>query len=56
MFKLESYLSPLLLYYADKFILNLPDLKLSLWGGHIELNQLELRLDGNFLEFTICDL
>ncbi|XP_063958387.1 intermembrane lipid transfer protein VPS13B-like [Lytechinus pictus] len=44
---LESYISPFLLGYVDKYIKNLKpeDLRLSLWGGDLVLNNLELRLD-----------
>ncbi|XP_071482656.1 intermembrane lipid transfer protein VPS13B-like [Diadema antillarum] len=44
---LESYISPFLLGYVDKYIKNLKpeDLQLSLWGGDLVLNNLELRLD-----------
>ena len=44
---LESYISPFLLGYVDKYIKNLKpeDLQLSLWGGDLVLNKLDLRLD-----------
>lgn len=44
---LESYISPFLLGYVDKYIKNIKpeDLRLSLWGGDLVLNNLELRLD-----------
>lgn len=44
---LESYITPLLMSYVDKYIKNLKpsDLSLSLWGGDVILYNLELRLD-----------
>ncbi|XP_071944934.1 intermembrane lipid transfer protein VPS13B-like [Antedon mediterranea] len=44
---LESYVSPFLLGYINKYIKNLKpeDLQLSLWGGDLVLNHLDLRLD-----------
>ena len=44
---LESYITPLLMSYVDKYIKNLKpsDLSLSLWGGDVVLYNLELRLD-----------
>ena len=46
MFKLESYVAPLLISYINKYVkLNKDDFKMSLWGGDVVLNKLELRLD-----------
>ncbi len=46
MFKLESYIAPLLLGYIDKYVkLKKEDFQLSLWGGDAVLNKLDLRLD-----------
>ncbi|XP_033123358.1 vacuolar protein sorting-associated protein 13B-like [Anneissia japonica] len=44
---LESYVSPYLLGYINKYIKNLKpeDLQLSLWGGDLVLNHLDLRLE-----------
>lgn len=44
---LESYITPVLMSYVDKYIKNLKpsDLSLSLWGGDVVLYNLELRLD-----------
>ncbi|KAJ8020859.1 Vacuolar protein sorting-associated protein 13B [Holothuria leucospilota] len=44
---LESYLSPYLLSYVNKYIKNIKpeDLQVSLWGGDLVLTQLDLRLD-----------
>ena len=46
MFKLESYVTPWLLGYLDKYVQLRPeDLQLSLWGGDAVLYNLDLRLD-----------
>ncbi|KAK3589215.1 hypothetical protein CHS0354_020076 [Potamilus streckersoni] len=46
MFKIESYIAPLLMGYVDKYIKLRPeDFQLSLWGGDVVLNNLDLRLD-----------
>lgn len=46
MFKLESYISPLLMGYIDQYVKLKPeDFQLSLWGGDAVLNKLDLRLD-----------
>lgn len=46
MFKLESYITPLLMSYIDKYVkLKHEDFQLSLWGGDAVLNKLDLRLD-----------
>ncbi|KAL0963316.1 hypothetical protein UPYG_G00304530 [Umbra pygmaea] len=44
---LESYVTPLLMSYVNKYIKNLKpsDLQLSLWGGDVVLSKLELKLD-----------
>ncbi|KAK3753814.1 hypothetical protein QZH41_018464 [Actinostola sp. cb2023] len=44
---LETYITPLLMSYVDKYIRNLKpsDLSLSIWGGDVVLYNLELRLD-----------
>jgi hypothetical protein len=45
---LENYVGPLIMQYARKFIKDedLLDLKLSVWGGDIQLRNLHLRADG----------
>lgn len=64
---LESYITPLLMSYVDKYIKNLKpsDLSLSLWGGDVVLYNLELRLDvlekvkqllKNILSENFCDV
>lgn len=46
MFKIESYLTPLLMGYIDKYVKLKPDdFQLSLWGGDAILCNLDLRLD-----------
>jgi vacuolar protein sorting-associated protein 13B len=46
MFKLESYVTPLLMGYIDQYVaLKQEDFQLSLWGGDAVLNKLDLRLD-----------
>ena len=46
MFKLESYLTPWLLSYLDKYVKLKPeDFKLSLWGGDVVFRKLDLRLN-----------
>ncbi|XP_054981251.1 intermembrane lipid transfer protein VPS13B isoform X2 [Sorex araneus] len=44
---LESYVTPILMSYVNRYIKNLKpsDLQLSLWGGDVVLSKLELRLD-----------
>ena len=44
---LESYVTPLLMSYVNKYIKNLKpsDLQLSLWGGDVVLCKLDLKLD-----------
>lgn len=46
MFKLESYITPLLMGYIDRYVKLKPeDFQLSLWGGDAVLGKLDLRLD-----------
>ena len=46
MFKLESYITPFIIGYIDKYVkLKHEDFQLSLWGGDAVLNKLDLRLD-----------
>ena len=46
MFKLESYLTPWLLSYLDKYVKLKPeDFELSQWGGDAVFSKLDLRLD-----------
>ncbi|KAK7463278.1 hypothetical protein BaRGS_00038145, partial [Batillaria attramentaria] len=46
MFKLESYITPWLMGYLDRYVKLRPDdLQLSLWGGDAVLYNLDLRLD-----------
>jgi len=46
MFKLESYITPLLMGYIDKYVkLRTEDFQLSLWGGDAVLSKLDLRLN-----------
>lgn len=44
---LESYVTPVLMSYVNKYIKNLKpsDLQLSLWGGDVVLSKLDLKLD-----------
>ena len=44
---LEGYITPLFMGYVDKYIKNLKpeDLSLSIWGGDVVLQNLELNLD-----------
>lgn len=51
---LESYVTPLLMSYVNKYIKNLKpsDLQLSLWGGDVVLSKLDLKLD--VLEQVLC--
>ena len=45
MFKIESYITPLLMGYVNKYVeLRHEDFQLSLWGGDAVLNNLDLRL------------
>ena len=46
MFRLESYITPLVMNYVDRYVKLKPeDFQLSLWGGAAALNELDLRLD-----------
>ncbi|KAK9889545.1 hypothetical protein WA026_006900 [Henosepilachna vigintioctopunctata] len=47
MFKIESYITPILLSYVDKYIKNfrLEDSTVSLWGGDACFHNLDLRLE-----------
>lgn len=59
---LESYVTPLLMSYVNKYIKNLKpsDLQLSLWGGDVVLSKLDLKLDVLeqvlYIEYTLCFL
>lgn len=57
MFKIESYIAPLLMGYVDKYVKLRPeDFQLSLWGGDAVLNNLNLRLDAieQAINLPIC--
>src|SRR5690349_9130033 len=44
---LQKYLTQLILSYARRYIRNIEaNLNISLWGGDVVLNNLDLRLDG----------
>ncbi|KAF5296670.1 hypothetical protein FQR65_LT10210 [Abscondita terminalis] len=47
MFKLENYITPILLSYVDKYIKNFrpEDSQVSLWGGDASFHNLDLRLE-----------
>ncbi|XP_017781523.1 PREDICTED: vacuolar protein sorting-associated protein 13B [Nicrophorus vespilloides] len=47
MFKIESYITPILLSYVDKYIKNFrpEDSQVSLWGGDASFHNLDLRLE-----------
>lgn len=46
MFRLESYITPLVMNYIDHYVkLKKEDFQISLWGGAASLSQLDLRLD-----------
>lgn len=57
---LESYVTPLLMSYVNKYIKNLKpsDLQLSLWGGDVVLSKLDLKLDVLeqvlYVELVLC--
>ena len=52
---LQSYLSALILKYAKLYIKNIEaNLRLTLWGGDVVLNNVELRLDG--MNFAILHI
>ena len=44
---LESYITPILMSFVEKYIKNITpaDLNLSLWGGDVVLKNLEMKLD-----------
>ena len=44
---LQNYLTALILSYARKYLRNIEaNLNLSLWGGDVVLNDIDIRLDG----------
>lgn len=46
MFRLESYITPFVMNYVDRYVKLQPqDFQMSLWGGAAVLSQLELRLE-----------
>lgn len=47
MFKLESYITPIILSQVERYVKNIKteDSKVSLWGGDAVFNNLDLRLD-----------
>ena len=47
MFKLESYITPIILSYVDKYVKNAraERSQVSLWGGDVVFSNLDLRLD-----------
>ena len=47
MFKLESYITPIILSQVDRYVKNIraEDSQFSLWGGDAVFNNLDLRLD-----------
>jgi vacuolar protein sorting-associated protein 13B len=47
MFKLESYITPIILSYVDKYVKNAraDRSQVSLWGGDVVFSNLDLRLD-----------
>jgi vacuolar protein sorting-associated protein 13B len=47
MFKLESYITPLILSRVERYVKNVrsEDSQVSLWGGDAVLNNLDLKLD-----------
>ncbi|XP_076064236.1 vacuolar protein sorting 13B isoform X2 [Oratosquilla oratoria] len=55
MLRIESYITPILLSYVDKYIKNLKpeDSQVSLWGGDAVFNNLDLRLDVLEQELTL---
>lgn len=45
---LQKYLTQIILSYARRYIRNIEaNLNISLWGGDVVLNNLDLRLDGH---------
>ncbi len=50
---LQRYLTRLVLAYARRYIRNIEaNLSLSLWGGDVVLNNLDLRLDGQHIAYA----
>ena len=47
MFKIESYITPLILNYLTKYVKNIrpQDFQVSLWEGEVTFHNLDLRLD-----------
>ncbi|XP_053671577.1 intermembrane lipid transfer protein VPS13B [Anopheles nili] len=47
MFKIESYITPIILSYVEKYVKNIrpEDSQLSLWGGEVIFQNLDLKLD-----------
>ncbi|XP_052863734.1 intermembrane lipid transfer protein VPS13B [Anopheles cruzii] len=47
MFKIESYITPIILSYVDKYVKNIrpEDSQVSLWGGEVMFQNLDLKLD-----------
>uniref|UniRef100_A0A182NL10 Chorein N-terminal domain-containing protein n=1 Tax=Anopheles dirus TaxID=7168 RepID=A0A182NL10_9DIPT len=47
MFKIESYITPIILSYVEKYVKNIrpEDSQLSLWGGEVVFQNLDLKLD-----------
>ncbi|TRY71636.1 hypothetical protein TCAL_05294 [Tigriopus californicus] len=47
MFKLESYITPIILSYVEKYVKNIraEHSQVSLWGGDVSFSNLDLRLD-----------
>jgi vacuolar protein sorting-associated protein 13B len=47
MFKIESYITPIILSYVDKYVKNVrvEDSQISLWGGDVVFQNLDLKLD-----------
>ena len=54
----ESYIQPLIMKYADRYIKNITqdDLKLSIWGGDLVLRNVELKLDAISKALPLCPL
>lgn len=47
MFKIESYITPIILTYLEKYVKNIrpEDSQVSLWGGEVVFQNLDLKLD-----------
>ncbi|XP_021693609.1 vacuolar protein sorting-associated protein 13B [Aedes aegypti] len=47
MFKIESYITPIILSYVEKYVKNIrpEDSQVSLWGGEVVFQNLDLKLD-----------